>query len=72
MSDQSAPELRPGIRTTEFWLSMVVAIGTVVGSATWIDESWAQVVNAIVGLLVAAGYGFQRAQVKKAVLAEKE
>lgn len=54
---------RPGILTTEFWLSLVV---TVMGAMAYVyaDSQVMQVAGLTAATLTAAGYGFSRSQVK--------
>lgn len=60
---------RPGFRTTEFWLALVVVLG---GSfaAIYQDNQLAQVGGSVAAALAAMGYGFARANVKRANLEE--
>lgn len=55
---------KPGIKSTEFWMALVVVVGGAV-AAVYADKQWAKVVGMAVSGLVAAGYGFQRAMVKR-------
>lgn len=56
-------EPRPGIKTTEFWLALLVAIlgGLSVAFAT---EDWAKVAGVIAAAISSVGYGISRAQIK--------
>jgi hypothetical protein len=56
-------ETRPGIKTTEFWLALAVAVlGGL--SAAFIDETWAKVAGVIAAAISSVGYGIARAQAK--------
>lgn len=59
---------RPGLRTTEFWLALIVTLG---GAAAGIyaEAQWAQVVGILAATLVTAGYGFSRSGVKRVEVA---
>lgn len=59
------PVDRPGIRTTEFWLALIVAIGGM-AAATWSTNPVAQVAGMISAALSSMGYGISRASSKKA------
>lgn len=55
---------RPGIRTTEFWLALIVtALGAV--ASVYAEADWAKVAGIVAAALSSAGYSFSRAQVKK-------
>lgn len=56
---------RPGYRTTEFWLALVVVIGSALQSV-YATEPWAKAAGMVAGALAAAGYGFARSAVKAA------
>ena len=60
--------MKPGYKTTEFWLSLVaVALGAVAASGVIPAESaWERVVGLIVSALAAIGYTGARLAVKKA------
>lgn len=62
MTDETI--VRPGIRTTEFWLALLV---TLLGglSAAFAQAEWARVAGMIAAALSSAGYGFARASVKR-------
>jgi len=66
MNEQEQQEPpKPGVKTTEFWLALaVVVIGAVV--AAYPQSPLAQVFGVVASALTAAGYGFARAQVKRA------
>lgn len=54
---------KPGIKTTEFWLTLAAA--TFLGlTAVYTDEKWAQLAGVIGTALVAMGYGITRAKAK--------
>ena len=63
----SAPEVKSGITTTEFWLSLAAVVaGAIAGSGLIAAESKAgQIVGLIVAVLGAIGYTFARTQAKK-------
>lgn len=61
---------RPGLKTTEFWLAMIVTIGGMVASV-YAEAQWAQVAGMVAAALAAAGYGFSRAGVKRTEVAVK-
>jgi len=57
-------ETRPGLKTTEFWLALAVTLlGAVAG--IYAEAQWAQVAGIVAAALASAGYGFQRASVKR-------
>lgn len=55
--------MKPGIKTTEFWLAVVV---TIAGAAATVyaDDKWAQVAGIVAMTLSTAGYGLSRAVAK--------
>ena len=55
---------KPGIKTTEFWLSMAAAVFLALTSI-YSGQEWAQVAGVIGTTLVAMGYGLSRTGVKK-------
>lgn len=61
---------RPGLRTTEFWLALIV---TIVGSiaTVYADTDIGRTAGLVSIALAAAGYGFTRAQVKRVEVAGK-
>lgn len=56
-------ETKPGIKTTEFWLALIVTIGGAV-AAVYTEAPWAKVLGLVASALASAGYSFSRAQVK--------
>lgn len=60
--------MKPGYKTTEFWLSLAaVAVGAVAASGVIPAEStWERVVGLVVSALAALGYTGARLAVKKA------
>lgn len=65
--------MKAGIKTTEFWLAMVVALAGAL-AAVYADAEWAKVAGMVAAALASAGYGFARAQTKTAAaqIAERE
>lgn len=57
--------VKPGYKTTEFWLSLVVIIGNALMASGALGESIEPVVAMIVSALVSVGYGVSRGMVKK-------
>lgn len=70
MSDQIAvkvdTEPKPGWKTTEFWLSLVVIIIGALLSSGLLEGTgkWQQIVGAIASVLTALGYTWTRGRVK--------
>lgn len=58
--------MKAGIKSTEFWLAMVVALAGALATV-YAEAQWAQVAGMIAAALATAGYGFSRAKVKVAV-----
>ena len=55
--------MKPGIKTTEFWLALVVVtLGAL--AATFSEAQWAQAVGLVAAALTSAGYGMSRAKAK--------
>lgn len=63
MSDE---QVKPGIRTSEFWLS-IIAVIALNASAVYAESQWAPLAAIIGNALIAAGYGYARVQAKKVV-----
>ena len=57
-------EPKPGIRTTEFWLALVVTVGGAVASV-YAETEVGRVAGIVAATLASAGYGFARASVKR-------
>lgn len=57
-------EPKPGIKTTEFWLALAVAVLGAL-SAAYVEAEWAKVAGILAAALASLGYGAQRAAVKK-------
>lgn len=66
MTDQTIAG-RPGLRTTEFWLALVVTTAGI-AAAVFSKEPWAQIVGGVAATLTANGYAFARAGTKKALV----
>jgi len=56
-------ETKPGIKTTEFWLALFVAVCGGL-SAVYIEDDWAKILGVLASALSSVGYGIARAQVK--------
>lgn len=64
------PTIRPGIRTTEFWLALTVAmLGGL--AALYATEPWAQIAGILAASLTSLGYGMARAKAKSVAIAVK-
>ena len=62
--------MKPGIKTTEFWLALgVVVLGAI--ASVYTDSDWAKVAGTAASALAAAGYGFARTAAKAADTAAK-
>ena len=59
----SSPMSKPGIKTTEFWLTILVIVGSGLGSIFG-DAEWVKVVSLFVGALSAMGYAQSRGRAK--------
>jgi hypothetical protein len=69
MSDEaSKPPMKPGYKTTEFWISLAaVIIGSVVASGIIpADSVWERIIGLAVSALAALGYTGARLAIKKA------
>jgi len=64
----TAAAIKPGYKTTEFWLSTAATlVGLAVGSGAIPSTApWGQIVGLITALLGSMGYTVSRAQVKAA------
>lgn len=62
---QSIP-VKPGFKTTEFWLSLIVTVATLAIASGTIptDNPYVQIASAIAAALSQAGYSFSRASTK--------
>jgi hypothetical protein len=62
-------EVKPGWKTTEFWITVVVALGSLLWGAGVLDPSGGGTANSVFGLVVsglaAVGYTVSRGLVKK-------
>lgn len=56
--------MKPGIRTTEFWLALIVALLGAFASI-YAEGDWAKVAGMVAAALASAGYGFARSSVKR-------
>lgn len=56
--------MKSGIKTTEFWMALVVTVAGVVASV-YSTQPWAQALGLVASALASAGYGLSRASVKK-------
>lgn len=71
MPDEAAdkkPTIKPGYKTTEFWISLAaVIIGSVVASGIVpADSVWERIIGLVVSALAALGYTGARLSIKKA------
>jgi hypothetical protein len=57
-------EPKPGLKTTEFWLALIVTAGVAVATV-YEDQPWARIVGLVAAALTSAGYGLSRAIAKK-------
>ena len=57
-------EPKPGVRTTEFWLALAVALGGAVATV-FEEHPAAKIAGILASTLAAAGYGFSRAIAKR-------
>lgn len=62
--NENAPLTRAGIRTTEFWLSLIAVVAINLAAA-YSEAKWATPLAILGNALVAAGYGFARSGVKR-------
>lgn len=62
--------MKAGIKTTEFWLAMIVALAGAL-AVVYADAEWAKVAGMVAAALASAGYGFTRAKTKVADLEER-
>lgn len=65
MSEETNKEVKPGYKSTEFWLTLVATIiGAVLASGITGDNQWVQMVGAIASVLAPAAYARGRSLVK--------
>ncbi len=58
-------ETKPGYKTTEFWSAVILALGTIIASASSVlPAKYAALASAIVAGLYAVGRGIAKANVK--------
>ncbi len=62
------PTIRPGIRTSEFWLALAVAMFGGL-AALYANEPWAQIAGILAAALTSLGYGMARAKAKSVAIA---
>ena len=55
---------KPGWKTTEFWLAMVVVVLGALPQAFDAESPWVKLGGILASALAAAGYGFSRGMVK--------
>lgn len=55
--------MKPGIRTTEFFLALIVTVGGALATV-FAESEWAKVAGIITAMLSSAGYGFMRTGLK--------
>lgn len=62
--DNSEPPVKPGLRTSEFWLALVV---TIFGAASSVfsHNQWAQLAGIVAAAMASAGYGWSRGTAKR-------
>ena len=62
-------EVKPGWKTTEFWITVIVAVGSLLWGAGILDPEGIGTANKVFGLIVsglsAGGYTISRGLVKK-------
>lgn len=56
--------IKPGIKSTEFWVALTVALMGVLAAA-FSEETWARIVGIIAAALTSVGYSVSRAVVKR-------
>lgn len=62
--DNSEPPVKPGVRTSEFWLACAVAFFAA-ASAVFTNNQWAQLGGIMAAALASAGYGWSRGTTKR-------
>lgn len=74
MSDTNTTDIKPGYKTTEFWLSLVaVVVGILLSSGAIASIPVAvKICSLIASILAALGYTASRASVKNAAVAAKK
>jgi len=66
MSDEKKEAAKPGIKSTEFWISLIVmAVGAVMASGVFGENVWVQVAGAVAMAIDAAAYTQGRSLLKK-------
>jgi len=69
MANTTKNEVKPGWKTTEFWLTVIVASGSLLWGADVLDPEQAGTANKIFGFVIAAlsslGYTVSRGLAKK-------
>ena len=69
MANTTKSEVKPGWKTTEFWLTVIVAAGSLLWGADVLDPEQTGTANKIFGFVVAAlsslGYTVSRGLAKK-------
>ena len=62
-------DIKPGWKTTEFWITVIVALGSLLWGAGLLDPAGSGTVNHVFGLVVsglsAVGYSVSRGLAKK-------
>lgn len=66
-----AESVKPGWKTTEFWLTVAAMIVTMLlASGVWtVDSTWGKILSGLAAVLASAGYSIARAGTKKAASA---
>jgi hypothetical protein len=60
------PPIKPGYKTTEFWLSVLaIVVGGLVSSGAFVEGPFAQVLGVVQSTLVALGYTVARGLAKR-------
>lgn len=63
---QEEPNIKPGVKTSEFWLALVVVLAGALATV-YSDHEWAKVAGIVSAAFLAAGYGLSRAVTKGGV-----
>lgn len=64
--------MKPGVKTTEFWLTLVAVVGASVVATMPQDNPWVQAGAALVAALSSMGYSKHRADLKMCSLPHTE